>query len=49
MIGERRFLGLYTTSAYKASAREIPILRGKVDGVLERARRFRRTATTPRR
>ena len=36
-VGERRFLGLYTTLAYKASARSIPILRGKVEGVLERA------------
>ncbi len=37
VIGERRFLGLYTTAAYKTSPREIPILRGKVEGVLERA------------
>ena len=37
VIGERRFLGLYTSIAYKASAREIPIVRGKVDYVLERA------------
>ena len=37
MIGERRFLGLYTTRAYKASPRSIPIIRGKVEGVLERA------------
>src|SRR5205807_2251591 len=35
--GERRFLGLYTTAAYKASPRSIPIIRGKVEGVLERA------------
>ncbi len=35
--GERRFLGLYTTSAYKASPRSIPIIRGKVDGVLQHA------------
>jgi glutamate dehydrogenase len=35
--GEYRFLGLYTTAAYKASAAEIPLLRGKVQGVLERA------------
>ena len=37
VIGERRFLGLYTTAAYKASAREIPLLRGKVEHVLARA------------
>ena len=35
--GERRFLGLYTTYAYKASPRSIPIIRGKVDGVLQHA------------
>ena len=37
VIGERRFLGLYTTSAYKSSVRETPILRGKLKGVLDRA------------
>ena len=37
VIGERRFIGLYTTRAYKASPRSIPIIRGKVEGVLERA------------
>jgi len=37
VTGERRFLGLYTNSAYEASPREIPLLRGKVEGVLERA------------
>jgi glutamate dehydrogenase len=37
VIGERRFLGLYTTRAYKASTRSIPIIRGKVEGVLEQA------------
>ena len=36
-VGERRFLGLYTTAAYKASPRSIPIIRGKVNGVLEHA------------
>jgi glutamate dehydrogenase len=35
--GERRFLGLYTTRAYKASPRSIPIIRGKVEGVLNQA------------
>ncbi len=37
VIGERRFLGLYTHTAYQASPREIPILRRKVDAVLGRA------------
>ncbi len=37
VIGERRFLGLYTTAAYKASPRTIPIIRGKVQGVVQRA------------
>ncbi len=37
VIGERRFLGLYTTTAYKTSPRDIPLLRDKVDRVLERA------------
>jgi glutamate dehydrogenase len=37
VTGERRFLGLYTTAAYKASARETPLLRGKVATVMARA------------
>ncbi|MDQ6820044.1 MAG: NAD-glutamate dehydrogenase [Actinomycetota bacterium] len=37
VIGERRFLGLYSTSAYRASPRNIPILRGRVEGVLKRS------------
>ena len=37
VIGERRFLGLYTTSSYRSSPLEIPLLRGKVQGVLERS------------
>ncbi|HJS93734.1 MAG TPA: NAD-glutamate dehydrogenase [Solirubrobacteraceae bacterium] len=37
VIGERRFLGLYTTAAYKASPRTIPIIRGKVQGVVQHA------------
>jgi glutamate dehydrogenase len=37
LTGERRFLGLYTTEAYKASPRSIPIIRGKVEGVLHHA------------
>jgi glutamate dehydrogenase len=37
VVGERRFLGLYTTTAYHASPQEIPILRRKFDAVLARA------------
>jgi glutamate dehydrogenase len=37
VVGERRFLGLYTTAAYKASPREIPLLRAKFTAVLERS------------
>jgi glutamate dehydrogenase len=37
VVGERRFLGLYTTAAYKASPREIPLVRRKVEAVLARA------------
>ncbi len=37
VTGERRFLGLYTTAAYKDSALEIPTVRGKLRYVLERA------------
>jgi glutamate dehydrogenase len=35
--GEYRFLGLYTTSAYRAAPRTIPLVRGKVDYILARA------------
>jgi len=37
VVGERRFLGLYTTTAYRTHPHEIPILRRKVDAVLARA------------
>jgi glutamate dehydrogenase len=37
VIGERRFVGLYTTAAYKSSPRTIPIIRGKVQGVVQHA------------
>ena len=37
VTGERRFLGLYTTTAYKTSPRDIPLLRGKVERVLSHA------------
>jgi glutamate dehydrogenase len=37
VTGERRFLGLYTHTAYRASPWEIPVLRRKADRVLERS------------
>jgi glutamate dehydrogenase len=37
VVGERRFLGLYTTTAYKTSPRDIPLLREKVERVMTRA------------
>jgi glutamate dehydrogenase len=37
VTGERRFLGLYTHTAYQSRASEIPILRRKVNTVLTRA------------
>ena len=37
VVGEERFLGLYASSAYHGSARRIPLLRRKVEAVLERA------------
>jgi len=37
VVGERRFVGLYTSSAYHADPREIPLLRRKVARVVERA------------
>ena len=35
--GERRFIGLFATSAYAGSVRDIPIVREKVDAVLQNA------------
>ena len=37
VVGEKRFLGLYTSAAYRMNAREIPLLRRKVRNVIERA------------
>ena len=37
VIGERRFVGLYTSSAYHADPQEVPLLRRKVARVVERA------------
>ncbi|HSO99298.1 MAG TPA: NAD-glutamate dehydrogenase domain-containing protein, partial [Solirubrobacteraceae bacterium] len=35
VVGERRFLGLYTSAAYRQSARETPLLAAKVRWVLD--------------
>ncbi|HUX72768.1 MAG TPA: NAD-glutamate dehydrogenase [Steroidobacteraceae bacterium] len=35
LLGERRFLGLWTSAAYNSNPREIPLLRHKVDRVAE--------------
>ncbi len=37
VVGEDRFLGLFTSTAYSASPREIPLLRRRVDNVIKRA------------
>jgi glutamate dehydrogenase len=37
VVGERRFLGLYTSAAYSTSVREIPVLRRRVEAVVERS------------
>jgi glutamate dehydrogenase len=37
VTGERRFLGLYTHTAYRASPWEIPVLRRKAQGVVDRS------------
>ncbi len=37
LIGERRFCGLFTSTAYTRSARAIPYLRRKVDHIIRRA------------
>ena len=37
VIGERRFLGLYTTLAYREVPEDIPVLRRKAQAVRERA------------
>jgi glutamate dehydrogenase len=37
VVGERRFLGLYTSSAYHAHPGEVPLLRDKIDRILHRA------------
>jgi glutamate dehydrogenase len=37
VVGEWRFLGLYTSAAYNRNPRDIPVLRHKVNRVLQRA------------
>ncbi len=37
VVGERRFLGLYSSAAYHESVRRVPILDAKVDAVLARS------------
>ncbi|HTN50553.1 MAG TPA: NAD-glutamate dehydrogenase domain-containing protein, partial [Burkholderiaceae bacterium] len=37
VIGEHRFIGLFTSAAYSARVSEVPLLRGKVRAVTERA------------
>ncbi|MFA6311532.1 MAG: NAD-glutamate dehydrogenase, partial [Sterolibacterium sp.] len=37
VVGERRFIGLFTSTAYNANPVDIPLLRKKVSSVLERA------------
>jgi len=37
VIGERRFLGLYTSTAYRVSSAEIPIVRRKCANIVHRA------------
>ena len=37
VIGEHRFLGLFTSSAYAARVDETPLLRGKVEAIAQRA------------
>ncbi|MER7890699.1 NAD-glutamate dehydrogenase [Micromonospora sp. NPDC094482] len=37
VIGERRFLGLFSTAAYRTSVRELPVVRRKVAEVLDRS------------
>ena len=37
VTGERRFVGLFTSTAYHAPALDVPLLRGRVESVLARA------------
>jgi glutamate dehydrogenase len=37
VVGERRFLGLFSTAAYRTSVRDLPVVRRKVTEVLDRS------------
>ena len=37
VVGERRFVGLYTTAAYRSAPHDIPVVRRKAAAVIERA------------
>jgi len=37
VIGERRFIGLYTSRAYSRSAQTVPVLKDKIDWVINKA------------
>ncbi|MBL8524343.1 MAG: NAD-glutamate dehydrogenase, partial [Betaproteobacteria bacterium] len=37
VVGERRFIGLYTSSTYHANPQDIPLLRRKITRIMERA------------
>src|SRR5712691_6161262 len=37
MTGERRLVGLFTSAAYHALVHDVPLLRGRVDGILRRS------------
>jgi glutamate dehydrogenase len=37
VVGEHRFIGLFTSTAYSARVSETPLLRGKVDAIVQRA------------
>ncbi|GAB2794755.1 NAD-glutamate dehydrogenase GdhB [Halomonas shantousis] len=37
LIGERRFFGLYTSTVYNETPRHVPVLRKKIDAVIESA------------
>ncbi|NBE80438.1 NAD-glutamate dehydrogenase [Micromonospora rubida] len=43
VIGERRFLGLFSTAAYRTSVRELPVVRRKVAEVMDRSGLSRRS------
>ncbi len=37
VTGERRLVGLFTSAAYHATVRDVPLLRGRVDGIMRRS------------